>query len=211
MNEAGEIINQRGGGTQEANAQTSRAPETSTQNTLHHQVGQHTVQVHAEPAPREKRLSGTETATTTTLTNPTVGSATTTPATTQSTASVAATSTTTSTITPITSMTSEASAIPPSAQTSAPKETAVPPATVDPGTQPQQLDSETANTSVTLEENTSAGNKPDNTKPNVEADPDKIEEASSLDESAAVEDKRKSAATGLPLRENSKGLKNKKK
>ena len=73
------------------------------------------------------------------------------------------------------------------------------------------MDSEADNTNVTPEENTSASNRTDNAKLNVEADPDKIEEASSLDENAAAEDKRKSAATGLPLRENSKRLKNKKK
>ena len=45
----------------------------------------------------------------------------------------------------------------------------------------------------------------------MEAVTDNIEEASPLKETATADDKRKSASTGLPLRENSKRLKNRKK
>ena len=66
VNEAGEIIDQRGGANQGTNLQTVNAPAAPVQNnTPHHQIGQHTVQVHNGSVPREEGPSSTETITTT--------------------------------------------------------------------------------------------------------------------------------------------------
>ena len=116
VNEAGEIIDQRGGANQRTNPQTVDASAASVQNnTPHHQIGQHTVQVHSGSVPREEGHSSTETITTaaqamipeasTTTTSavattvPTPGATPTALATTQNTASAVTTSTTTSVLT----------------------------------------------------------------------------------------------------------------